>query len=181
MDYKKMLEEKKRLSEGTDDKSQKIMEQVIRRVIAGDWNMTPDGTKAEKAGVQTSKDKVPRIHDMMRKEFISCDEEKGILTLAFEVEEWELNPNGVMHGGLIATAMDTTCGMLVRYLSGKLGASTISLNVDYLRPVPLGDRLLVTARVLRIGRKVANLTAEAVRASDGKTADAAAAVFYLDE
>ena len=86
MDYEKMLEEKKRLSEGTDDKSQKIMEQVIRRVIAGDWNMTSDGTKAEKAGVQTSKDRGLRIHDMMRKEFVSCDEEKGILTLAFEVE-----------------------------------------------------------------------------------------------
>ncbi len=164
MDYRRFLEEKRRLSEGA---SWEERQEVMRRGL----EMAVESVGAHGA----------RIHDMMKKTLVSCSEEEGTVTLAYEVEEWELNPNGVMHGGLIGTAIDTACGMVARYISENLLASTVSLNVDYLRPVPGGDRLLVTAGLVRLGGRIANLRAEARRESDGKTAALATAVFYLPE
>lgn len=162
MDYWRLLSKKRRLSaEASAEERQEVMRRGMELAV----------TNVGEGG--------PRIHDMMKKKLISCSEEEHMATLAYEVEDWELNPNGVMHGGLIGTAIDTTCGMVVRYISENLKASTVSLNVDYLRPVPGGDRLLVTARLIRTGGHVANLTAEARRESDGKTAALATAVFYL--
>ncbi|QNM05599.1 PaaI family thioesterase [Qiania dongpingensis] len=162
MDYRRLFEEKNRLTyDAGDEERQAAMEQGIRRAVEGQENLRP------------------RIHDMMKKSFVSCSEADRTLTLAYEVEEWELNAGGTMHGGMIAAAMDTTCGMTARYLSGSLNAATVSLTVSYLRPVPAGGRLLVTAKAVRIGRSLANLTAEAVNSRNGKTAALATAVFRI--
>ena len=162
MDYRKFLEEKRKLSsEASPEERQEVMRRGLELVLEG-------------VG-----DHSVRIHDMMKKTLISCSEEEAEVTLAYEVEDWELNPSGVMHGGLIGTAIDTACGMVTRYVSENLLASTVSLNVDYLRPVPGGDRLLVTAKLVRLGGHVANLQAQARRESDQKPAAVATAVFYL--
>ena len=162
MDYRKFLEEKRKLSsEASPEERQEVMRRGLELVLEG-------------VG-----DHSVRIHDMMKKTLISCSEEEAEVTLAYEVEDWELNPNGAMHGGLIGTAIDTACGMVTRYMSENLLASTVSLNVDYLRPVFGGDRLLVTAKLVRLGGHMANLRAEARRGSDRKPAALATAVFYL--
>ncbi len=162
MDYRKFLEEKRKLSaEASEKERQAVMRRGLELVL------------------ESTGEHGVRIHDMMKKNLLSCSEEEAEVTLAYEVEDWELNPNGVMHGGLIGTAIDTACGMVTRYVSENLLASTVSLHVDYLRPVPGGDRLLVTARLVRLGGHVANLRAEARRESDGKPAALATAVFYL--
>ena len=83
-----------------------------------------------------------------------------------------------MHGGLIATAIDSTCGILVRYLSGTLRTPTVSMTINYLATVPVGERLLVTARAVKVGRSLVNLCAEAVLESSKKTAATATAVFF---
>ncbi|MCI9488005.1 MAG: PaaI family thioesterase [Lachnospiraceae bacterium] len=164
MDYQKFLEEKRKLSEeSSSEEREAVMRRGLELVVAS----------VGEHGV--------RIHDMMKKTLVSCSEETAEVTLAYEVEEWELNPNGVMHGGLIGTAIDTACGMVTRYMSENLLASTVSLNVDYLRPVSGGDRLLVTAKLVRLGGHVANLRAEARRESDGEPAALATAVFYLPD
>lgn len=162
MDYRRFLEEKRKLPAGAScGERQAVMKRGLELVLEG------------------SGEHGPRICDMMKKKLLSCSEEARTVTLAYEVEDWELNPNGAMHGGLIGAAVDTACGMLVRYISENLLASTVSLNVDYLRPVPGGDRLLVTAELVRLGGRIANLKAEAKRESDGETAALATAVFYL--
>ncbi|MCI8464548.1 MAG: PaaI family thioesterase [Lachnospiraceae bacterium] len=162
MDYRKFIEEKRKLSpDASLRERQENMKQGLELVLKSEGEQKP------------------RIHDMMKKTLIACSEEEAFVTLAYELEEWELNPNGVMHGGLIGTAIDTACGMVVRYFSENLQASTVSLNVDYLRPVFMGDRLVVTAKLVRLGGHVANLTAQAKRESDQKMAALASAVFYL--
>lgn len=52
-------------------------------------------------------------------------------------------PNGV-HGGIIATLVDEAMGKLSR-VDGVV-ALTAELNVEYLRPVPLGRKIIVEAR-----------------------------------
>ena len=160
MNYLKILEKKKKLPENASEQErQEAMEYGIRMAIEG-------------AGDP------PRIHEMMKKSFVACSEKERWLTLAYEVEEWELNPIGTMHGGLIATAIDASCGLLVRYLSGSLRTPTVSMTLNYLTPVQVGERLLVTVRAVKVGRSLVNLCAEAVLENSKKTAATATAVFF---
>jgi uncharacterized protein (TIGR00369 family) len=70
------------------------------------------------------------------------------------------NPNGVIHGGVIATLLDTSIAQsllmtdeyqAVRDTKGSM--STIDLHVKYLRPVSAG-RLLCEAKVVHLGKRV---------------------------
>lgn len=160
MDYLEILEKKKRLSENAGEQErQEAMEYGIRMAV----EETNDP---------------PRIHEMMKKSFVACSEKERWLTIAYEVEEWELNPIETMHGGLIATAIDASCGILVRYLSGTLRTPTVSMTINYLATVPAGERLLVTVRAVKVGRSLVNLCAEAVLEKSKKTAATATAVFF---
>ena len=160
MDYLEILEKKKNLTENASEQErQKAMEYGIRMAVE-------------------ERNDPPRIHEMMKKSFVACSEQERWITLSYEVEEWEQNPIGTMHGGLIATAIDSTCGILVRYLSGTLRTPTVSMTINYLATVPVGERLLVTARVVKVGRSLVNLCAEAVLESSKKTAATATAVFF---
>lgn len=160
MDYLEILEKKKNLTENASEQErQKAMEYGIRMAVE-------------------ERNDPPRIHEMMKKSFVACSEKEWWITLSYEVEEWEQNPIGTMHGGLIATAIDSTCGILVRYLSGTLRTPTVSMTINYLETVPVGERLLVTARAVKVGRSLVNLCAEAVLESSKKTAATATAVFF---
>ena len=160
MDYLEILEKKKNLTENASEQErQKAMEYGLRMAVE-------------------ERNDPPRIHEMMKKSFVACSEKERWITLSYAVEEWEQNPIGTMHGGLIATAIDSTCGILVRYLSGTLRTPTVSMTINYLATVPVGERLLVTARAVKVGRSLVNLCAEAVLESSKKTAATATAVFF---
>lgn len=103
-----------------------------------------------------------RVYSMMVPTFYSCDFNKKELTLSYHVLEWELNPNGIMHGGIITTAFDNTFGMLSRNLSGTNNITTVNIAVSFLKPVPLGTTLLVTATANSVGRTIISMTATAV-------------------
>jgi uncharacterized protein (TIGR00369 family) len=53
------------------------------------------------------------------------------------------NPFGSVHGGLIATVSETP------------SAPTVSLNVEYLHPVPIGATYTVLSEIVRRGRAMA--------------------------
>lgn len=100
------------------------------------------------------------LYHKMQIEFYSCNYEKKSLTFRFPVQKWELNHMSTMHGGMIAAVIDTTCGAIVRNISGSKSTPTINLNINYLRPAFSEDVLLVTATVDRAGRKICNVHAE---------------------
>jgi len=80
------------------------------------------------------------------------------------VAEKHRNYFGGAHGGLIATLVDTVCFFPRPLLpSGRL-VTTTNLNVTYLRPAQVGDRLIARAELVHLGRRTASLTA---RVSDG--------------
>ena len=80
------------------------------------------------------------------------------------VAEKHRNYFGGAHGGLIATLVDTVCFFPRPLLpSGRL-VTTANLNVSYLRPAQVGDRLTARAELVHLGRRTASLTA---RVSDG--------------
>lgn len=81
----------------------------------------------------------------------------GTAVVALDVDDRHLNPNGVVHGGVAFTMVDTAMGRATLSVldEGCLCAS-IEVSVRYLRPVAEG-RLLATATVLRAGRRIVHL------------------------
>src|SRR5688500_18882989 len=71
----------------------------------------------------------------------------GSARISFEAREEHLNPAGTLHGGLLATLVDTAMGTAVRSTieDGDVPA-TSQLTVTYLRPGRPGT-VEVTARV----------------------------------
>lgn len=72
------------------------------------------------------------------------------------------NQAGVLHGGVVTTLLDTACYLaLLPHLAPEEHAVTHDLTVSLLRPVAADSRVDVTGTVLRRGRAVAFLRADA--------------------
>jgi len=83
--------------------------------------------------------------------------EPGTATAILDVDERHLNPNDVVHGGVVFTMVDTAMGRATMSVidEGSICAS-IEVSVRYLRPIG-GGRLVATASVLRAGRRIVHL------------------------
>tara|TARA_B100001105_G_scaffold113655_1_gene91097 strand:+ start:102 stop:497 length:396 start_codon:yes stop_codon:yes gene_type:complete len=81
----------------------------------------------------------------------------GEAVAALDVSDRHLNPNGVVHGGVVFTLVDTAMGRATMSVldEGRICAS-IEVAVRYLRPIN-GGRLVATASVLRAGRRIVHL------------------------
>jgi len=102
--------------------------------------------------------------------------ESGEASAALTAEARHLNPAGTVHGGVLATLVDTTMGAAVRSTTDDESPATSQLTVTYLRPGKPG-RLVVTANV---GKRGESLTVcEAEIEQDGKTLVHALATFAL--
>ncbi len=81
---------------------------------------------------------------------------------------------GVIHGGAVATALDTAACFAVIAAVGK-DCSTVDLRTDFLRPGS-ADQLSVTGTLLRAGRRFGWADA-AITTSDGKAVATARGTF----
>jgi uncharacterized protein (TIGR00369 family) len=84
----------------------------------------------------------------------------GTATLAFEIRH-ELKQNkGVVHGGAIASLIDSaTAFAIISLLPPDEKATTVDLTISYLRALTQG-RARATARVLRTGRRLIVVSAD---------------------
>ena len=103
----------------------------------------------------------------------------GSARIAFEATEEHLNPAGTLHGGVLATLVDTAMGLAVRTTTddGEVPA-TSQLTVTYLRPGKPGP-LEVTARLRTRGEHLT--VCEADVRQDGRDLAHAVATFALLE
>ena len=97
---------------------------------------------------------------------------EGCVRMSLTLEPHHTNPNGVMHGGVVTTLMDEALGGViasVRGLETMFAAphATVEMNASFLSGARPGDRIVVEARVLRLGRRVAFGEAEAHLGDDG--------------
>jgi acyl-CoA thioesterase len=108
-------------------------------------------------------------------EFVSAA--RGEATLALEVREELTRMGGILHGGALASLIDTASAFAaLTLLEPGARTVTVDLTIHYLRPVSAG-RVEARARVLRAGRRVVTVAIEAADA-DGK-AVATALTTYL--
>jgi uncharacterized protein (TIGR00369 family) len=101
----------------------------------------------------------------------------GSARIRFEASEEHLNPAGTLHGGVLATLVDTAMGTAARSATGDGDVpATSQLTVTYLRPGAPGE-LAVTARVRTKGEHLT--VCEADVEQDGRSLVHAVATFAL--
>ena len=84
----------------------------------------------------------------------------GSLLFACHTDQSMSNPMGIVHGGITAALLDTCMGVTCSAQCGRAATPTVTLTVNYVRPVPLDAQLRVRTRTVRIGRTTGQLSAE---------------------
>jgi len=80
------------------------------------------------------------------------DSDKEVCRVSFPMSDMLKNPQGSLHGGAMATAMDISMGHLVNKVAGP--GATIEMKVQFMRPVTEGI-VICEGRFTRRGRSMA--------------------------
>ncbi|KAK8247755.1 HotDog domain-containing protein [Phyllosticta capitalensis] len=96
----------------------------------------------------------------------------GFSQYEFTVSEDFSNLNDVMHGGAYGVVFDMATTSALNPLARPgfyffLGGVTRTLNISYLRGVPIGTKVLLSSKVIQIGKKMAMIKGE-MTSLDGK-------------
>lgn len=103
----------------------------------------------------------------------------GRFELGFRVESRHCNPMGICHGGMMASFCDMLLPMAAHRHPevGLRFLPTISLQIDYLAPAPLGAWVQGDAQVLRCTRSI--VFVQGLVQADGQPAARVSGIFKL--
>jgi acyl-coenzyme A thioesterase PaaI-like protein len=110
---------------------------------------------------------------------LTAQVEDGLsISAQFTVTENHQGAPGLAHGGLLSLAFDEALGKLMWLL--RAPAVTARLETDFLRPVPIGTTLHISARITgQLGRKVYSEAQGRLNGPDGDIAVRAASLFVI--
>lgn len=120
---------------------------------AADHKLMEDSalSEAELLRVRKAFDAVPFIH------FLGVEMEsvmRGSAVLRLGVSDQLRQNNGIMHGGAIASLIDTAAAFaILTILESGQTTTTVDLTIHYLRPV-INGQAIAKARVVRAGRRI---------------------------
>ena len=130
-------------------------------------------TAAQTRRIQKAVDTVPYAH-MLGIELDDISE--GVATLGLHVRKELKQNHGVVHGGAIASLIDTAMAFaIITLLAPGEKVTTVDLTVSYLRPLTKG-RITARAKVVRSGRRLFVVTAD-VFGDDGILASTALSTY----
>jgi len=105
--------------------------------------------------------------------------EEGRSELALEVGDDHVNLMGVLHGGVISSLADAATGIaMLSALEDGWSHLTTSIQVTFLAPGKLGDRIVAHGRVVKRGRRFGYAEAD-VESGDGTLLARASATFLI--
>ena len=100
------------------------------------------------------------------------------ITSQFTVTENHQGAPGLAHGGLLSLALDEALGKLMWLL--RAPAVTARLETDFLKPVPIGTVLHISAKITgQVNRKVYMSAEGRLNSLDGELAMRAAALYVI--
>ena len=102
--------------------------------------------------------------------------EDGSARVTLDATEEHLNAGGSVHGGALATLVDTAMGAAVAAGPAEGAPVTIELKVSYLEPGRQGT-LEAVAQVRKRGKRVTIVEAEVTQREDGEVVALATATF----
>lgn len=87
--------------------------------------------------------------------------EQGRAEVSFKVNDFTVNPQGALHGGIIYALIDVACFFaVVPTLAPDQHPVSIETHVSILRAATLGETITITAWIDRVGRTLAAMRAE---------------------
>jgi uncharacterized protein (TIGR00369 family) len=130
-------------------------------------------------GMMAAEVPAPPIAALLGMSIDSVDDGEVVFSLPPHPSHY--NPIGVVHGGVLATALDTVVGCAVHStLEAGWGYTSIDLNVSYLRGVTLESGLVTfTGRVIKRGRRVMFASGEGVDAAGEIVATATSSLLVI--
>ena len=90
------------------------------------------------------------------------------LKMTFPIQEWQANRIGQLQGGVYAVAMDVAASTLARCFNGTDFSPTVDMAVKYYRPVMIGDKIIVKAKILELSKTFTHIYCEARSQNTGK-------------
>jgi uncharacterized protein (TIGR00369 family) len=110
--------------------------------------------------------------------------EEGRMVFHLEPQEFHYNPLGTMHGGVLATLLDSAAGCAVHTtLPAGVGYTSLDLTTKFLRPVTVASGALrCEGTVLSRGSRVALAQAQVLDGGDRLVAHATSSclIFPVD-
>lgn len=108
--------------------------------------------------------------------------EEGRVTVYLTPQEFHYNPLGTVHGGVLATVLDTATGCAVHsVLPAGVGYTSVDLTTKFLRPVTVGSgRLRCEGTVVSLGRRTALAQASLTDAAGRLAAHATSTCLLLE-
>ncbi|MBC7728672.1 MAG: PaaI family thioesterase [Microbacteriaceae bacterium] len=106
--------------------------------------------------------------------------EGPLVQIGFRVERRHCNPMGNCHGGMLASFSDMVLPLSIHRKTTEVGHKflpTISLQLDYLAPAPLGCWVQGEAEVLRVTRSL--VFAQGLVTADGAPAVRISGIFKI--
>jgi uncharacterized protein (TIGR00369 family) len=106
---------------------------------------------------------------------------EGRAQLGFRVLARHTNPMNICHGGMLASFGDMLLPVCIHRQSeiGRRFLPTISLQIDYLAPAPLGAWVLGEADVLRVTRTM--VFAQGLARADGEAVFRVSGIFKIGQ
>ena len=115
--------------------------------MTADAPLTPEETER----IREAFERVPFAHFLQLE---LGEMKRGQATLHLEVRDELRQNNGVVHGGVIASLVDTAAAFaLLTLLEKGQTSTTVDLTIHYLRPL-LSGRSTAQARMVRAGRRL---------------------------
>lgn len=121
--------------------------------------MTADAplTPEEERCIRKAFERVPFAH-LLQLEL--GEMKRGEATLHLKVRDDLRQNNGVVHGGVIASLVDTAAAFaILTLLERDQTSTTVDLTIHYLRPL-LSGQTTAQARVVRAGRRIMVITVD---------------------
>jgi uncharacterized protein (TIGR00369 family) len=106
----------------------------------------------------------PGFRDVVGVEVVEHDTDAGTAVVLLRADERHLNVHGTVHGGAIATLVDSAMGAAVA-AAGVEAPATIEMKVTYLEPGQQGE-LRASATVRKRGRRITIVEAEVTQDGD---------------
>ena len=106
-----------------------------------------------------------RLNALLDLKLLDCSRDEMWAEYEFEAEEWGRNPYGGVHGGIIASIIDTGMGMTCAAYSNKY-ISTTDLSVSYLKPM-MNIRYKIRVELTQAGSRMIRCLAKVTDAESG--------------
>lgn len=133
----------------------------VGRIMAGSSEVGVNGSKEPTAGTPGAEKVVKVLIDgrgwdifkLMDFEMEIYSESK-IGKGRFVVNDYNCQPFGVLHGGTTAYVAEGVASMMTAYACNFQRVAGVEINVNHLRPVPVGSEILWTSKPLLLGTRL---------------------------